>query len=160
MAENSLPSLIRFVYITAIIFWIMVIYYFNLYDMGFLSYFFILIPIIIFLLGYVHADVIDERVEKEVFQASFLAIGLLVILPVLNWMKQDCASHDERFMRLMIFAITLSLFGALDVWLPFKYIRITKHIRSALETISLILFVFVLYIYYIDSSVTKCPSSD
>lgn len=141
-------------YITVALLWILIVLYFDLYQFGIISYVLILIPLIIFVVGYINAPYITEELEENVFQASFLAIGALVLLSVFNWMREDYRGDSRYFVAVCAFSITVVLISVLDLWVKPRYLRIVRHFRDALETIATILFVFLFLIYWYGSDIS------
>jgi hypothetical protein len=49
----------------------------------------------------------------------------------------------------MILAIMLSMISLIDVWVEPKWLSIVKHIKSILQTASLALLIYALYMFYV-----------
>jgi uncharacterized membrane protein YkgB len=140
---------IELVYIVAIVFWLFIVTWFVLYETDGIGFIILAIPVVIFLTGYINSHVLSEEVEKENFQANYFAIGLLIIIPLLTWMNKEYTGDKRRFTSILVLAIIIVLLSLLDVWVSKEYLSVTKHVKSALQTIALTLFIYALYCYYL-----------
>ena len=113
--DDNLIFWIRATYVIFIFIWLMIVFYFELYDIGPLAWIIVFIPIIIFITGYREAPFTTFEDENNVFQASFLAIGLLVVVPLINWMRENFLGDCKKFVTLILFGIVLTLFSVLDI---------------------------------------------
>lgn len=112
----------------------------------------LLLPIFIFSIGFFSVPDISHQVEGFMFRANLLTLGLLVALPLLNWMNERYQGDKLLFMKLISIAIIFSMLTLIDVWVPHRFLPIIKHIRSALQTISITLLIYVLFRFYIEES--------
>ena len=151
MKKTDLVFWIRFVYVVFIFVWIFTIYYFELYNISMVAFFILLIPIIVFISGIMEAPYSTVETENGIFEASFLAIGLLVIVPLINWTRENYLGDCKKFITIAIVAIVFTLFSVLDIWLRGEYMRLNKHMRLSFETMSVTLFILLLYMYVINS---------
>ena len=147
--DSTLIYWIKVLYILFSIIWLFIIFYFSLYDIGVLACFLMFIPFIVFATGFLYANIITENQETGVFEASFLAIGLLVVVPLINWMKDNYKGDCMRFVTLILFSIGLTLMSVLDIWLPENLMRLNKHFRLCFETMAVTMFLIILYMYYV-----------
>ena len=148
--DNNIILYIRLIYMIFIFIWIFIIFWFEMLDIGFIAYLLILIPFIVFISGCCNAAYISIDDECQVFEASFLAIGLLVLMPLVNWMKECYTGNKHYFMSLILLGIAMTLLSVIDIWLPTKYMRLLKHLRVCFETIAVTIFLIVLYVFYIN----------
>lgn len=145
---------IQVVYMIAMIFWIVLIIGLQLYETTWIGWIFLMIPFLIFIFALINSDDLCERVEGAVFEADFLSIGLLVVLPLLTWVTRDYEGDRKKFLSLIVVAIILAMMSMLDIWVPYSSLYITKHVKSVLQTISLALLMFAFYTYYVHSSMS------
>lgn len=148
MQSNSLIYWTRIVYLIFILLWLLVIIWLQLYNYGILVIILLFIPVIVFASGYLFAHQFTPKDEESVFEASFLAIGLLVLMPLVNWMKDDYVGSKKELIRLIFVAVVLTLLSVLDIWLPKRLMRINKHIRLCLETMAVTLFICIIVMFY------------
>lgn len=143
-------QVLQMIYIVAIIAWIYLVWTFVLPWTDVLGYLILAIPIFLFLLGYAFASVITEEVEENVFGGNYLAVGLLVILPLLTWVNRDhCTgcSSAHHFTSILVLALILTLASLIDVWLPPQWLFIMRHVHSILVTMALALLMYAFYEY-------------
>ena len=84
-----------------------------------------------------------------VFQSNYFAFGLLIVVPLLTWLSKDYVGNRQKFINILIAALILAMLGLLDVWVTKKWLSTVKHTKSVLQTMSLILIIYALYIYYL-----------
>lgn len=143
-------SQVRIVYIIALVVWILIVACFSLYRTDVIGWIILSIPLVIFFTGYGNSNNLTIEVEKENFQANYFAIGLLLILPLLTWVNREYKGDKKRFTRILVLAIIIVMVSLLDVWVEKRYLSITKHAKSALQTIAIALLIYTLYTFYID----------
>ena len=142
---------IRLVYVSAIVVWILIVACFRLYNTDVIGWIILSIPPIVFLTGYANSSYLTIEIEKENFQANYFAIGLLLVLPLLTWVNRDYKGDRQRFTSILVLAIIIIMLSLLDVWVRREYLSVNKHIKSALQTISISMLIYALYTYYIDN---------
>jgi len=140
---------VKILYIVFIIIWLILIYIFKLFIADYLGWIIITIPIVIFLFGYINANKLTSDVENEVFQANYLSIGLLVVLPLLTWMNKDYNGDKKQFTSILVFALIITMCSMFDIWIGIQWLSLIKHLRSCLQTMSLTLLIYALYTYYV-----------
>lgn len=138
----------RVIYILAIIIWLLIIIWLELYKYGWLVTLLLFLPLVIFITGYLYAPSCTAQQEEAVFEASFLAIGLLVLMPLVNWMKDNYGGDKKELIRLILAGISITLLSVLDVWWPTRLMRLNNHIRLCFETMAVILFICIIVIFY------------
>lgn len=151
MKDNNLIYWTQFIYILFTLLWILLVLVLELYNHGIIVLLLLMIPPIIFASGYYVAPSSRKEDEDCVFEASFLAIGLLVLMPLVNWMKTDYKGDCRYLVKLILTGIILTLFSVLDIWLKHHLMRLNKHIRLCFETMAVILFMSILVIFYQNS---------
>jgi len=139
---------IRFLYITFIITWIILIFTLELYNKGSLVLIFCMIPIAVFIYTYLNIEEIDRQIETQVFQINYLTITLLVTLPL--FFNLSALSNNIQPLKIVIVGIVFILLAIVDVWIPRTLIPVIQHLKSSLETIGLFLLVIAVLIYYGD----------
>jgi hypothetical protein len=144
--EKSLT--IQITYIISVLAWIFLIYITGLYETSLLGLLILAIPIFVFGFGFVSARHLTVEVEESLFSANSLSIGLVILLPLLTELDKTYNKNKQLFTRAILIAIVLAMFSLLDVWVQPKYLSITRHIKSILQTMSLTLLIYALYSYY------------
>ena len=138
---------IQIVYLIAIVCWILILYFLGVYCRLDLAGLFILsLPVIIFAIGYINAPLQCRQTETEMVKINFLPLALLFITLLVEWHRQRA---QNKQVYLMIFlAFTFIILSVIDVWVSRRYLIITKHIRSILQTLSAVLLIYVLYLQF------------
>lgn len=142
---------VRMVYVSAIVIWILIVACLKLYNTDVIGWIILSIPPIVFLTGYANSCCLTVEIEKENFQANYFAIGLLLVLPLLTWVNRDYKGDRKRFTSILVLAIIIIMLSLLDVWVRKEYLSVNKHIKSALQTISISMLIYAFYSYYIDN---------
>jgi hypothetical protein len=148
---EEVSTYVRLVYISGLVLWIAIVVYFRLYQTDVTGWIILFIPPFIFLTGYANCDQLSREVEEHNFQANYFTIGLLLIVPLLTWVNKDYHGDKEKFVSILVLAIIIVLVSLLDVWVKRDYLSVSKHLKSALQTIAIALFIYALYSYYIDN---------
>lgn len=146
---SNVVTWIRVLYIIMAVFWIAIIYLLELYKIDWLGYIFLVIPLIVFFINYCNAEVVSPAVEEEVFQANYLSIGLIVVLPLLTWLSKEYPGDREKFTSIIIMALIFIMLSMIDIWLSRSWLSLMRHIQSSFQTLSLILLIYAIYYFYI-----------
>ncbi len=142
---------VQLAYIVALVVWILIIACFGLYNTDVIGWIILTIPPVIFFTGYANSCCLTIEVERENFQSNYFAIGLMMILPLLTWVNNDYKGDKVRFTRILVLAIIVVMLSLLDVWVRKEHLSVSKHVKSALQTIAITLLIFAFYSYYIDN---------
>jgi hypothetical protein len=142
---------IRYVYIVGLIVWVGLVYYLGMHHTDYVGWIILSIPIWAFILGYVNTCVISGEVEAEVFQANYLSIGLLIVLPLLTWINREYNGDRRRFTSILVLAIIIIMLSMIDLWVPCEWLSVVKHGKSVLQTLALVLLIYALYMYYVSA---------
>lgn len=136
-----------FIYLFAILVWGIILAYLQP-SVKLAGWILLAIPLVVFVLGILTIDSLSPAVEADMFQYNILSTGLLIILPLLTFITRDFKGDHHLMIEIVLLAITFSLLSMIDVWIPEKYLSLTKHIRSIFQTFSLTLILIALYLYY------------
>lgn len=148
---------IRNVYAVSLLVWVILVIFLGLVRsaMSVLDYLILLIPVAIFIFGIINASGITTEVEDSVFEADFLSLGLVIVLPLLAWISRDYGGNRQFFIRVIVTALILSMLSLLDIWMSARMLFIAKHSKSALQTMAITLLIYALYTYYVE-----CPNGN
>jgi uncharacterized membrane protein len=146
--NNSKTEKIYFLYVLAIIIWALIIIILQLWEGSSIRKFFLMIPVLVFLSALFVAPNITEKVEKSIFEANFLTLGIVVIVPLLAWISKSKCHDKLKFVRISIIGVIISLLSYIDFWVNEENLFMVKHIQSVLQTISIVLIVYALYSYF------------
>lgn len=144
---------IRLVYIIFGFLWTMMIWYWSLLPGNdVFQRFLVIIPYILFIFGFSFAAQINDRVEGFMFRGNILTMGLILALPLLTWTVDKYTGDKQRFLQMAVVAVMLSMISLLDVWVSQDYLSIVKHVKSCLQTISIVLLLFVIYEFMLNNN--------
>ena len=145
--DADVVSSIRLVYILAIIVWTGIIFAFGFHRMK--AKFLLLIPYILFGIAIFNACKLETKVERVMFQTTFLSVGLILAIPLLTWTSQDYKGDKKQFVNIIIMSVVFSSFSMYDLWVSRKWLPLYYHIRSSFQVIGLTLLVFGLIEYFL-----------
>ena len=139
---------IQIIYIISLMVWLLIVYKLNVYHTDFVSFLLLSVPIIVFGINYYHAVYQNEDIANYMFRGNFLAFGILIASIVISWSKLEEANKIKLYQLTMV-SLILIMLSLIDVWIKRGRLYIIRHVRSSLQTMSLSLLAFVLYLYYI-----------
>jgi hypothetical protein len=146
---------IYYVYVIMTSIWIFTIVYLKLWNLP--SFYIVIIPFITIVIGMYYADTLDESVESELFKASYLPVGTIILIPMLSWISKDYNGDQKQFIGMVIAALTFTLLTLIDIWTPRAIISVIKHSRSCFQTMSITLIILCLVTFYSHRTVTIIP---
>lgn len=139
---------VKLVYCVAIIFWLLLIYFLELYKTSGLGFFILLIPLFFYALAAYNAKSLTVEVEDKTYAVSYISISLLIVIPLVAWVDKNYRGDTWYMSKIIVVAVVLALISLIDIWVRPKWISLVRHIKSALQTASLSLLVFTLFAYY------------
>lgn len=139
---------IRILYIVSIVAWILLIVLMGWYRTDIIGVAILSAPVIVYIISLTNAAYYGPSVEEEMFQGNFISFGFLIAVILINWTRAD---NKEKLFRILMISLILMMFSLIDVWIARPGLIIEKHIRTILQTASLVLLVFSLYVYYVDN---------
>jgi hypothetical protein len=140
---------IQYIYLLGVIVWGIIIVIFALYCTDIIGWIILLLPFVVFFFGYINATEVTLDIEEEIFQSDYLSVGLLIILPLLTWMNRDYTGDNSRFTTIIVLAIIITLFSLIDIWVNRDWLSVERHIKSVLQTFSIVLLIYALYMFYV-----------
>lgn len=150
---------VQTIYILMAFIWIGLILILSLYNTSPGGWIILAIPFVVFLIGFLNASVLSISVEVDLASTNFLTLGLIIIIPLLTWISGNYNGDKTQFILIVITALILSLLSMIDIWVKKKWITVVRHIKSALQTMSLTLLIFLLFTYYMHHTVEQIPSN-
>lgn len=150
--SKSKVTYIRNIYLIGSIFWILLVSCLSLHRISCVTLAIIVIPLLVFLLGYYSCSSLNREIEDEMFKANFLTIGLIIALPLLLHVSKEYTGNANQMNLIIILSLIFSLLSLLDIWIRKKWLSVTKHIRSVLQTFALTLFILALYLFFLDKT--------
>lgn len=112
------------------------------------SFFLVAIPYIAFAINIANTGCNEDQEEANMFQGTFLTIGLIVIVSVMAWFG-NMGVTDPKQISLVLLCLGFSIFSHIDLGIPKRFIVVYRHYRSILQTFSITLFLIVIANYFI-----------
>jgi len=153
--DDDVAFAIQLIYLIFIVIWVFIVIIVKLYTIKGVAPFLLFLPLIVFFSGIQAGPYVKEEDEEGVFEASFLAIGLLVLVPLLNWMRDGYGGDCRQFIQMILVGISLTLLSVLDVWTCRKYMRLNRHIRLCFETMAVTIFLIVINEYALNANYSR-----
>nr|QBK91614.1 MAG: hypothetical protein LCPAC302_02340 [Pithovirus LCPAC302] len=140
---------IRAVYLIGSVLWVALTLVLDLWKDGeFLTWFFLILPLVIFAINYLSLGEFTCSMEDQMFRGNFLSFGFLVAIILINW-NSPLGYHDKtEFFKILVAAFILLMISLVDIWVGKRKMAIVKHIKTSLHTASLALLALALYLYY------------
>lgn len=138
---------IQIMYIMAAIVWILLIFVCGWFRLGLFGTFILLIPLVVFGINYQNVKHHTIDIEDEMFQGNYLSFGYLLIIVFVNW-KQ--IKHKDKIFGIILIGLILIMLSMVDIWVDKKNFILVKHFRTILQTSSLFLLAYALYIFYLE----------
>jgi hypothetical protein len=132
---------IYIVYILFIIIWIIIVIFLKIHDN-----FIIVVPPIIFL--YSIYCVKDMDPDMDLFQTSFIVVGIIFAVPLLTLLSDKKHINFNKSCNIISLAVIFILISYIPICKTENTLFIWKHCRSCMETISIILFIYVLLSFF------------
>jgi len=132
-------------YLLAILIWIIIIIFLELYYTDIIGGFILLIPIIIFIISMTSFKNCHIEMEAEIFQYDILAFGVVIVT---IFLALKYVNYTTFFYKLIFVGILLLGISMIDVWLSPNDLIIAKHIRGILQTMSTAIFIYIFYTFY------------
>jgi len=156
---HSQKKTVRWVYLLGLIAWIVLVSLYGLIpSCDAVETLIVFIPVVVFTISYLNIPNINRKVEKYMFKANLLTLGLLVVLPLITWVNARYTKTRVLFIKLTATAIILSMITLIDVWVTHEYLPVVKHIKSVLQTAAITLLIFGLYRFFIEHSGEEKPT--
>lgn len=146
---------VKCVYVVAAVIWSIIVCHFSLFAST--AAVILWLPLILFGIAYFNVGNLSEEVHDDVLKSSFISIGLMLSLPLLGWLNKDYQGDKNHVTETIVIAMILTLFSLLHVWVSKKWIPVWNHAKSALETMSLSLFVYALVSYFLVKRIAGTP---
>ena len=141
-------QLIRKTYLIGILLWTILIFTLELYPSNLIEFFILCVPYVLFLINFTFTEDLVNESEDDVIASNYISLGILLVIPLLSWIKQDEKIGDlQKFIKIALVSIILSLVSLIDFWVPKKSVVFMKSLRSIFSTISIILIVYAIVLY-------------
>jgi len=138
---------IKIFYLIAIILWVIIILWLQLYKTDLVGWIFLLLPVAVYFVNFSNLDQCTKEVEENMFDGNFLSFAFLISVILINWNK---TANKGKYFRLLTISLVMIMLSLVDLWVSKKSLILTKHIRSIFQTTALFLLAYTLYTYYKD----------
>jgi hypothetical protein len=136
------------IYLVLVLIWIGIAIYLKLYRTNIVGLLILCIPIAIFAFATYFQN--DDLVSNHTLNNDddFLTIGIILLLPLLAYFDKDYEGDKARFMSMIIISLFLFLLSVIPMWVPSRFAKYTKILRSSIQTIAITLLLYVIFLYY------------
>lgn len=144
---------VRILYCIAIVLWLIIIYALGLYKYGIWGNLILCIPIVAYGIAIFNASSLTVEVEEATYSVSYLSIAMLVVIPLSISMNKAYNGDKREFTLILVVAVVLGMLSLIDIYTRPKWLSVTRHAKSALQTASVVLLTFALFAYYMGHKV-------
>jgi len=141
---------VKTVYVVAILIWFLIIAILKLWQTDLFGFLILSIPVVAYFIGMWNANNLTVEVEEKTFSISYISISLLVVIPLVTWVDRNFNGNRWYLAKIIVVAVVLALISLIDIWVRPRWVSVVRHVKSALQTASLTLLVFALYVYYMN----------
>lgn len=145
--NRDIVKKIQIMYIMAAIIWILLIFICGWYKLGMFGTFILLIPLVVYGINFQNVKHHTIDIEGEMFEGNFLSFGYLIIVVFVNW-KQ--IQYKDKIFGIILIGLILIMLSMVDIWVDKEDFILVKHFRTILQTASLFLLAYALYIFYLE----------
>lgn len=143
--DETMLRYIQASYIIISLIWIVIIFYLGFHKVSWPGKLILLFPYLVFIISYANLNCITKEVESEVLNSNVLSYILIVIVIIINWNQ---LRSKPIYFKVIFVALTLAVLSLIDFWVSPRLLPLFKHIKTSLNTLSLTLTVYALYIFY------------
>lgn len=150
-------DIIFVIYVVSIILWAILIIYLDISISGF-GLFILFLPFITFFISMMSIGYLSRQSEASINSSLFITAGLVITVPLLTVIARDFNGDREKMINIIVVAVTLALLSIIDIWVPYKWTPVIKHIKSIFQTGFFTLILFTIYYHYETTglSTNKC----
>jgi hypothetical protein len=139
-------NLIVYIYVACFLIWTYVIYIFKLFR--YKAWPVLMIPYIAFIISLLSISKITEDQDTNMTKASYLSMGVVLMIPVINWITNEIPQYSSLITGIFIMSLCFSLVTFIDIWLPRDYMSLYYHFRSTFQVMSVTLLIYSLTIFF------------
>lgn len=146
-SKNTITN-VEIVCIISLLLWVVLIVVLGLVRDDFIMLLLLLIPPIVFLINFWSVDDFTCATENQMLRGNFLSVAFLVAIILINWNTPVSNHNKTEFFKILITAFILLMISLVDLWVDEETMSVIKHIKTSLNTASVILLAIALYLYY------------
>jgi len=141
-------------YIFATILWIVLIYYLQIAFRDPFDYFIFCIPIFVFAIAIGNlGKPLSKENEIFIFNQNYASSFSVILMPILIYIAQE--RFDRKLLLIVLFSVGFGLIAFLDLWVSNEDFDISKHFKSIFQTISIVLIIFSLKLFFFHTLESK-----
>jgi len=140
---------VRLVYTVFTLIWVLLVVL-NGFATNFLAIV-LLIPIFLFMIGFINADFFNDNLETDVFNITFINAGLLLSLPLLKVINDKNNHHNKKLTHAIFLSMICVLLSYYHIWIKEENRFICRTIQSCLETFAITLYIYTLVVFFNNS---------
>ena len=136
---------VGFIYLIFTLIWIIIILSNNFQKND--TFYILFIPVILFTIGFFNCDNCNPELQKDIFNISFINVGLLLSLPLLKVFNDK--KEDKQLNHIIFLSMIFILLTYYHIWIPLENRYICKIIQSCIETFAITLYIFAISIFFL-----------
>jgi hypothetical protein len=144
--------MLSWLYAVAIVLWVIILLALKIRPDDWVEWSLILLPVILFSMGIAFAKTMSVRMEEYMNRSNLITLGLVIALPLLDWIVKYHEGDRQSFIVACGVAIILSMLTLIDVPVPDNKVYIIKHLRSILQTYAVVILIISLYKFFFDTT--------
>jgi len=142
---------VRIFYIVAVLVWLLLVYLLGLFSHGWGGILIAIIPVVVAVIAFIQCPYLESAREEDIMRANFLSLGLIVAISLFAILEKSYLGERRTFAAVVLLAVVASLISLMYVWVGPKYLSLTRHFKSYMQTISVTLLIYAVYLYFIYS---------
>ena len=140
--EDDNRTEIRYVYTFAIIVWIIIIFYFKIYETDAVGILLISLVLAVFIINWRNAKL--NIIYPAAFGANFLSLAFLLAV-IIRW---EVVMSIEKISTILFLGVIFLIISLIEVQIESDNPDLNKHVRIIIHTYSVGLFAIGIYLYY------------
>ena len=92
---------------------------------------------------------INFNTNSKIIDREYLTLVYFIVLIMINWKTSNFISDNIYLFKIIFISMLLVMISMIDIYVPEEYGKIFEHTRSGLETMSIVLITYGMYIYFL-----------
>lgn len=108
-------------------------------------------------------NIADDKLEQNIFSATFISIGLVISLPLLGYMSKMILGDNPKadninpllskkvsnLSHIIFLAMIMTLLSYIHIWVDQKLRHVCSVIRSCFEMMAVTLYIYALTVFFL-----------
>jgi hypothetical protein len=145
LLDDDIICSIRIAYVIASVVWILIVAILGLCMNTCIAGLIVLAPLILFAWDFMSCSTLTRETEESVVSLGWIGIGLLVLIPICTWIREE---DLLMCVPCLFLGMALVLVSSFEVCVGYRWLSVVRHIKSAVQTMSIALILYALYMSY------------